>query len=128
MPLVKEVRRDVECWAYRDASAPFGFDMSYVCNGEFGHYFQIPHKAERGWVTLSSASKRPGPEWIKLKLVRTSETFSWSWKLKVEPRPGSASRRWRSMSVYPSFREDIREIGARPAGGVWCWIKFEYET
>ena len=128
MPLVKEVRRDVESWAYRDSSAPFGFDMSYVCSDEMDHYFSIPPKVERGWVTLSCASTRPGTEWIKLKLVRTSETFSWSWKLKVEPRPGSASRNWRKMSVYPSFREDIREIGTRPAGGVWCWIKFEYET
>lgn len=128
MPLVKEVRRDIDCWLVRDPNAHFALDMSYACGNEIDHYFSIPRKAERGWVTLSCARGRPGPEWIKLKLVHARESFSWSYTLKVEPRPGSTSRHWRRLSVYPSFREDIKEVGTRPAGGVWCWMKFEYET
>ncbi len=127
--IVREVYREYDGWALRDPHTSYHLDCQYVCADEMDHYFFIPPPVERGWVTLSCARSRPGKEWLRLKLTYRDTQFSRLGvrTLHVEPRPGSKGK-YREVACYRVFANDIKEVGQRPAGGIWCWMKFDYES
>lgn len=127
--IVREVHRDYGEWSVRCKDVPYHLARMYVCGDEMNNYFDIPITAERGWVTLSYARERPGPEWIKLKLTYKDSLFSRNAirTLHIEPWPGYGGA-YRQVPLHRPFAADIEEVGLRPAGGIWCWMQFEYEV